>query len=123
MSYPISFHHWNPWKFISYAGQLKCFSATSRRKGFNLENTHLSQKEKITKLIAVLALAFLFTLGWGVIMKEKMQLTAGQKRKSTFRLSLDSLNTMYANPERYKEKLQEFTQWVSLEIEPSLFVV
>jgi len=104
------------WSIEVFFGHLK-------KKGFNLENTHMSDKTKINKLIAVLALAFLFTIGFGVLLKEKNTLTAHQKRKSTFRLALDLLNSMFAQPSKYKEKEELFEHWVSSRVEPSIFVV
>jgi len=59
-----------------------------KKKGFNLESTHMKAAEKIDKLIAVLALSFLFTVGWGILLKENGDLNAHDKRKSAFRLEL-----------------------------------
>jgi len=83
----------------------------------------MSDRRKINKLIAVLALAFLFTIGWGILMKENNTLTAHQKRKSVFRLALDSLNSMMAQPSKHKEEIKLFDQWLSSQLEPSIFVV
>jgi len=94
-----------------------------KKKGFNLENTHMSDREKINKLVAVLALAFLFTLGWGLLLKENRTLSAYQKRKSVFRLALDLLNSMFSYPSKHKEKIKLFEQWLNSEISPSIFVV
>jgi len=94
-----------------------------KKKGFNLENTHMSDRQKINKLVAVLALAFLFTLGWGILLKENRTLSAYQKRKSVFRLALDLLNSMFSYPSKHKEKIKLFEQWLNSEISPSIFVV
>jgi len=94
-----------------------------KKKGFNLENTHISQKKKMDKMVAVLALATLFTIGWGLIVREKYTLTAHQKRKSVFRLGLDLLNSMLVKPSKYKEKVAQFEDWVSSKLEPLVFVV
>ena len=85
-----------------------------KKKGFNLESTHLRERRRIDKLVAVLALAFLYTLGWGVLLKQKMsKLTAHQKRKSVFRLALDLLAELFSDPDRNHLKIREFNDWIS----------
>jgi hypothetical protein len=95
-----------------------------KKKGFDLESTHLRDRRKIDKLLAVVSLAFLFTLGWGVLLKEQQgQLTARQKRKSIFRLALDALIEMFNNPDRNRQKISMFYEWITSIREPSIFVV
>lgn len=95
-----------------------------KQKGFDLESTHLRDRRKIDKLLAVVSLAFLFTLGWGVLLKEqKKNLTARQKRKSIFRLALDTLIEMLNRPDRNKQKISMFHEWVTSDREPENFVV
>ncbi len=94
-----------------------------KKKGFDLESTHLSDRRKIDKLLAVVALAFLFTLGWGVMLKEKNELTARQKRKSVFRLALDLLIEMFDRPKANKKKINMFHMWITSDTEPLIFVV
>jgi len=94
-----------------------------KKKGFNLESTHMKASEKIDKLIAVLALSFLFTVGWGILMKENNTLNAHDKRKSTFRLALDMLQSMLESPSKYKDKLSQFNDWITSDLKPSIFVV
>lgn len=102
---------------------IEVFFGHIKKKGFNLENTHLKKKQKIDKLMVVLALAFLFTIGWGILLKEKNNLNAHQKRKSIFRLALDLLNSMLAQPRRYKGEIGLFEQWLTSATEPQVFVV
>ncbi len=94
-----------------------------KKKGFNFENTHMSDKKKIDKLMAVLTLAFLFTIGWGILLKEQNLLNAHQKRKSTFRLALDLIQSMFRKPNKHKEKIELFHQWVASDLNPQIFVV
>ena len=94
-----------------------------KKKGFNFESTHLTHKIKIDKLMGVLTLAFIFTIGWGLILREKQKLNASQKRKSIFRLALDLLSSMFVNPDRYRKKLNVFGQWLESAIQPQIFVV
>ena len=103
------------WSIEVFFGHLK-------KKGFNLENTHMSQKVKMDKLIAVLSLSFLFTMGFGLLLREKKTLNAHDKRKSVFRLALDTLESMLCKPKKYKDSERIFDQWIRADIEPSNFV-
>ena len=95
-----------------------------KKKGFDLESTHLRDRRKIDKLLAVVSLAFLFTLGWGVLLKEQEgHLSARQKRKSIFRLALDILIEMLNRPDRNKKRISMFHEWIALERQPEIFVV
>lgn len=94
-----------------------------KKKGFNFENTRMTHKKKIDKLVAVLALAFLFTIGWGVLMREQVKINAHQKRKSVFRLGLDQLQKMLAHPNKHKDSLARFNRWVTGSLRPQIFVV
>ncbi len=42
-----------------------------KKNGFNLEGTHLREPSKIDKLIAIVSLSFLFTLGFGMLLKAR----------------------------------------------------
>ena len=106
-----------------YRWSIEVFFGHLKKKGFNLENTHMSDKVKIDKLVAVLALAFLFTIGFGLILREQNTLNAYDKRKSVFRLALDILDSMFAKPSKYKDLNQLFDRWINSDVEPSIFVV
>lgn len=62
-----------------------------KKRGFNLEDTHMTQAEKVERLFGVVTLSFLATYSWGLILQNSTQLNATEKRKSTFRLGLESL--------------------------------
>lgn len=94
-----------------------------KKKGFNFENTHMTAKKKIDKLVVVLTFSFLFTIGFGVLLKEKTTLSVTQKRKSTFRLALDLIHSMFVKPKLYKRKLTLFQRWITSAVEPQNFVV
>ena len=104
------------WSIEVFFGHLK-------KKGFNFENTHMTDKLKIDKLVAVLALAFLFTIGFGLLLREHTVLNAHEKRKSVFRLALDTLDSMLDKPRKYKDLDYIFTRWLKSELEPHNFVV
>jgi len=101
-----------------------------KKKGFNLEDTHLRERRKIDKLIAVLALAFLFAFGWGKWLKSQAEqgfskLNAQQKRKSTFRLSLDLLTSVLKakRGRNHKHRLKTFIQFILSDTLPQINVV
>jgi len=95
-----------------------------KKKGFDLEATHLRERRRIDKLVSVLALAFLYTLGWGVLLKQQMnKLTAHQKRKSVFRLALDLLAEIFNKPGRNRHKIKEFDDWIASSAPLPNFVV
>ena len=102
---------------------IEVFFGHLKKKGFNFENTHMTEKKKIDKLLAVLAFAYLITVGWGLIMRENTHLNAHQKRKSVFRLGLDQLQKIFAEPSDYKDSIDSFKRWINGEARPSNFVV
>ena len=100
-----------------------------KKKGFNLEDTHLRERRKIDKLIAVLTLAFLFAFGWGIWLKDQanqglINLNAHQKRKSIFRLALDMLISILKakGGKNRNDKLTSFIQFLKSEILPQINV-
>ena len=62
-----------------------------KKRGFNLEDTHIKSGVKLERLFGVIAVSFLLTFGWGLMLQSSKRLTAYEKRKSTFRLGLESL--------------------------------
>jgi len=66
-----------------------------KKRGFNLEDTHLRTAEKLERLFGVVAMSFLLTFGWGIILQERTKLSAHEKRKSIFRLGLESLLELF----------------------------
>ena len=63
-----------------------------KTKGFNLENTHMKDDEKLKKLIALLTIAMLwcYLIGFWIESSVKIRIkNHGRKEKSTFRKGLD----------------------------------
>ena len=82
------------------------FSAFKKR-GFNLEETHLSANKKIDSLIAILSLAFVWshTIGEWLNSKEPIKtLKHGRKEKSLFLYGLEHLAEIFLN---YEHKARE----------------
>src|SRR5262249_35701441 len=77
----------NRWGIESLFGALKS-------RGFNLEDTHLKDSERLSRLLALLALAFTwaFVVGlWQASVKELKLKKHGSTPKSIFRRGLDIL--------------------------------
>ena len=94
-----------------------------KKRGFDLETTHMSAPGKIEKLFGVLTLAFLFSYGWGCEMKSKANLTAPQKRKSVFRLGLDRIAQIFGNKEDFAAEIRGFLRWIDRPKYHSILVV
>lgn len=94
-----------------------------KKRGFDLETTHMSDTSKIEKLIGVLTLAFIVSFGWGCEMKAATHLTATQKRKSLFRLGLDRIAQIFANKDGFEDEIRDLFDWFSRPKHDSIFVV
>jgi hypothetical protein len=87
----------NRWGIESLFGALKS-------RGFNLEDTHLKDSERLSRLLALLALAFTwaFVVGlWQASVKELKLKKHGHPPKSIFRRGLNILCRLVTNFERF----------------------
>ena len=67
-----------------------------KSRGFDFEKTHMSNPEKISKLIFLIGIALIWSYLTGIWMKESLKITIrikrhGRKEKSIFRIGLDYL--------------------------------
>lgn len=63
-----------------------------KRKGFDLEATHITSAKKLDKLFAVVSLAFLISFAWGChVHFAKSQKSKKRRRKSFFRIGLEDI--------------------------------
>ncbi len=77
---------------MHYAGKLKPYSVVSKGRGFNLENTRLTDPRRVKKLIAVLAISFCWcylTGEWQHNQKAIKIKKHGRLSMSLFRYGLD----------------------------------
>ena len=75
-----------------------------KSRGFNLEDTHLKEPERLSRLLALLAIAFTlaFLVGqWQASVKELKLKKHGYPPKSIFRLGLDMLCRLVTNLEHF----------------------
>ena len=98
-----------------------------KKKGFDLEATHMTDAIKLEKLFAVVVLAFLFSYSWGCYLRASGRRSSRQsQRKSLFRLGLEDilklLNSPFQTPQR-SEELKEFLHWLKREEFNSIFLV
>jgi hypothetical protein len=71
-----------------------------KSRGFNLEDTHLTDPERLSRLLALLAIAFTwaFVVGqWQAVVKDLKLKKHGYPPKSIFRLGLNMLCRLVAN--------------------------
>jgi hypothetical protein len=92
-----------------------------KRKGFNIEDTHLREAERIDRLVAVVTLSFFYCFGWGILLKHAAKKTSKLFRKSHFRLGLEDLARTLKSPQTYIH--HSLTQWLSNLSIPKIFVV
>jgi hypothetical protein len=75
-----------------------------KSRGFNLEDTHLKDPQRLSRLLALLALAFTwaFIVGqWQASVKELKLKKHGYPPKSIFRLGLNMLCRLVTNFEHF----------------------
>lgn len=94
-----------------------------KRRGFDLESTHMADGQKVEKLFGVVTLAFMVSYGWGCEMRSGGQLPAFEKRKSIFRLGLDRITQLFSNWCAFPKEIEELLQWLSRPKFASFFVV
>ena len=94
-----------------------------KKRGFNLEDTHMTQTKKIEKLIAVVSLAFLISYAWGSTLRQTRKQTAALKRKSHFRLGLEDILRLLNNLHLPKKELYSFIRWLKQPVWDLIFIV
>ena len=81
-----------------------------KTRGFNFENTHLVDLDRISKLLGILAITFTFAYvvgQWQHSIKPIKIKQHGRKAISLFRLGLDYLRRIFFNIEQMKSELLE----------------
>lgn len=94
-----------------------------KKKGFDLEATHMTDAAKLEKLFAVVTLAFVFSYAWGCRIKSDAKpLNAHQKRKSLFRLGLEDILRLLDTSSSAR-RLRDFLHWLRHGKFDSIFLV
>ena len=94
-----------------------------KKRGFDLEATHMSEAAKLEKLFALVTLAFLFSFGWGCHLRATRKVTKALKRKSLFRLGLEDILRLLSNPHLPAKEFRDFVRWLNQPIFASIFIV
>ena len=100
-----------------------------KKKGFDLETTHMTAPQKLEKLFAVVVLAFLLSFGWGCQLRDAQSKGGGaalSRRKSFFRLGLEDLLTLlqtWTSPPPGDPHLKAFKNWLNQPQFNSIFLV
>jgi len=94
-----------------------------KKRGFQLEATHMTEAKKLEKLFALVSLAFLFSFAWGCELRSSRKQTKAMKRKSIFRLGLEDIIRLLNNPHLPSEERKAFTDWLKSPYWAKIFVV
>ncbi|PSQ72023.1 MAG: IS4/IS5 family transposase [Bacteroidetes bacterium QH_2_64_26] len=88
--------------------------AALKSRGFDLEGTHLTEPDRIRKLLGVLALTYSWTRIIGLDRKRRegpsRECANGYPEKSLFRYGLDRLKELLTNWYRMQEELSRYAQ-------------
>ena len=85
-----------------------------KRRGFNLEDTHLKDKKKLERLMAVVSVSFLYSYGWGLHLRKTIKQSSFTRRQSDFRYGLNSILSMIWNPRGNTDSMNDFLEWIDI---------
>ena len=83
-----------------------------KRRGFNFEDTHMTEKKKLEKLMAILSLSFLYSYGWGLQLRTLEKQSKFLSRKSDFRYGLESIVRILFTPSCLSELRESLFNWI-----------
>jgi len=83
--------------------QIENLFGALQSRGFNFEATHLRSQDRIGRLVALLALAFVWAYLMGIWLHEQVETIKvkkhGRRARSLFRYGLDYLREILLNPQ------------------------
>lgn len=94
---------------------IETFFSHLKKRGYRFEDTHMTKKDRIEKLLGVLAVAFAMSYRWGQVKEKRSGIQIkkhGHRAKSIFRQGFESLHRMFKNPLRHAEGIAEFLELV-----------
>lgn len=94
-----------------------------KKRGFDLESTHITDAAKLEKLFALVTLAFVYSFAWGAHLRTTQKQTKAMKRKSIFRQGLESILRLLNNPHLHQHEIDNFLHWLKTPKFTSIFVV
>lgn len=98
-------------ELYQYRWGIESFFSHLKRRGFCFESTHLSKKDRIERLVAVLAVAFTMCHRWGQIKESRVGKKVkkhGYREKSLFRQGLESLHKIVKRPDFFVDEFKDF---------------
>jgi hypothetical protein len=91
---------------------IECLFAAMKRRGFNLEDTHITDPERVARLIAVmtLALCWCYKVGLWLDQQKPITIKKHQRRaRSVIRLGFDTLRRVLLNG---ASKMAQIRHWI-----------
>lgn len=83
-----------------------------KKRGFNLEDTHLTDKKKVERMMGLVSVSFLLSYGWGLHLRTYEKQTVYYRRKSHYNYGLGRLTTMVTAPQKHEALIDEFFRWL-----------
>lgn len=105
---------------------IEVFFQAIKSRGFNLERTHLTDLQRIKKLLALLSLAFGLCVQCGRWRNEyrnaPKQKNHGYPSNSVFRHGLDLIQYLLINQGQYTARLDRLLQWIYRKMTPIFYL-
>lgn len=94
-----------------------------KKRGFNLENTHLKSPEKLKKLVALVSIAYSICVSMGIYQHQKVQKIKtkkhGYKAKSFSRMGIDCIRQVFRHgqglPQTLCNRFLSLLRWICLQ--------
>lgn len=90
--------------------EIECSFRAMKSNGFNVEDTHLKDPERITTLFSVVMIAFCYAYDWGEMQEPAKLKCHGYANFSVFRRGLDALRRALLNVPDFKKDLAHYFQ-------------
>jgi len=103
--------------FYGKRWQIETLFAALKSRGFDLEATHLKDKERVAKLIGLLSIAFTWAYRVGAWLHKEVKPIAikshGRKAQSVFRYGLDHLKVVLLNHTATDRQFKQLVRFLS----------
>lgn len=99
---------------------IEVFFQSLKGRGFDIESTHITDRERLKKLVAMVAIAFAVCISLGIYQHEKVQKIKvknhGYKEKSFCRVGIDLIKDLCKQSvEVFERKLQKFIRFLLIQ--------
>ena len=89
---------------------IETFFSHLKKRGYNFEETHMSKKRSIEKLMGVLAVAFAICYHWGRVLEKETGIKLkkhGHRAKSIFRQGFEAIHSLFKHPQCNESRINE----------------